>query len=285
MKIDGYWAKQIIDQQHPDGSWGYFHTLSEPKHNKYTTEQALRRLEILGFTLEDAPVKAALDYMNRCLEGAREIPDRKEKHPFWEIYVELMLATWICRFTEDSLSANRVRDTWVEIFNAAYGKGRFNEDEYVQAFIKAFGLKPTRNLVIDTSKFYYVSILANALNETAEKAYFEDLLQRETGIYYINHHQLNQVPDRFESKEANRFLSAIEELARYDRCVHCLGYVKQWLLEHRQPDGTWDMGISVKDHIHFPLSDSWRTPKLRRTDITYRIEKLIGLLPGESSEE
>jgi hypothetical protein len=46
---DGKWAKKIIELQHDDGSWGYFHTLSNPSSNQpMTTEQALRRLEILG---------------------------------------------------------------------------------------------------------------------------------------------------------------------------------------------------------------------------------------------
>jgi hypothetical protein len=29
-KRDGKWARQIAELQHEDGSWGHFHTLSQP---------------------------------------------------------------------------------------------------------------------------------------------------------------------------------------------------------------------------------------------------------------
>jgi hypothetical protein len=54
---DSKWAKNIITSEHEDGNWGYFHSLSNPTYmNKITTEQALRRLEILGFTEEDTVI-------------------------------------------------------------------------------------------------------------------------------------------------------------------------------------------------------------------------------------
>jgi len=42
-----------------------------------------------------------------------------------------------------------------------------------------------------------------------------------------------------------------------------------------EPDGLWDMGPSVKDGVHFPLSDSWRSVESRKLDCTYRIKKLL----------
>ncbi len=76
----GKWAEKIIELQHNDGSWGYFHTLSNPTPKQpITTEQALRRLEILGFSIEDKPIQKALNYLNNCLIGKSKIPDREEK--------------------------------------------------------------------------------------------------------------------------------------------------------------------------------------------------------------
>ena len=48
MYKDSKWAKEIISLQDKDGLWGYFHTLSVPKKQPITSEQALRRLQILG---------------------------------------------------------------------------------------------------------------------------------------------------------------------------------------------------------------------------------------------
>lgn len=51
MHKDGKWAKQIISLQEDDGKWGCFHSLSQVYNSPLTTEQALRRLERLGYTL------------------------------------------------------------------------------------------------------------------------------------------------------------------------------------------------------------------------------------------
>ena len=52
MHKDVKWAKQIISLQDREGKWRIFHSLSQPT-NTITTEQALRRLERLGYTIED----------------------------------------------------------------------------------------------------------------------------------------------------------------------------------------------------------------------------------------
>ena len=57
----GKWAKEILDSRNEEGMWGNFHTLAQPVRNKaITTEQAIRRLRILGFTKEDEAVQAVL---------------------------------------------------------------------------------------------------------------------------------------------------------------------------------------------------------------------------------
>jgi len=36
------------------------------KNKPITTEQALRRLAVLGFSIDDLPIKKAFHYMNNC---------------------------------------------------------------------------------------------------------------------------------------------------------------------------------------------------------------------------
>ncbi|MDO5397714.1 MAG: hypothetical protein Q4G33_07270 [bacterium] len=59
---NGKRAEKIISLQNSDGTWGnMFHSLCPPnKRYPLTTEQALRRLKILGFTIKDAPIRKAL---------------------------------------------------------------------------------------------------------------------------------------------------------------------------------------------------------------------------------
>lgn len=74
------WAKQILDSRDSEGMWGNFHTLSQPAGNKaITTEQALRRLRILGFTKDDKPIRQALDRMCLCVSGRKSIDSYYEK--------------------------------------------------------------------------------------------------------------------------------------------------------------------------------------------------------------
>ena len=64
MHKESKWAKKILAFQQDDGSWGYFHKLSNPsKEQPMTTEQAMRRLHILGFTKEDEPISCIMHYI------------------------------------------------------------------------------------------------------------------------------------------------------------------------------------------------------------------------------
>ena len=75
----GKWAEQIVALQHEDGTWGsQFHSLAVPtKRYPLTTEQALRRLMVLGFNINDVPIRKAVDFMTACLRGERKMDLRK----------------------------------------------------------------------------------------------------------------------------------------------------------------------------------------------------------------
>ena len=81
MHADTKWARKIISLQDDEGKWGYFHSLSQLSNAPMTTEQALRRLKYLGFTIEDNCIKKAVGYMNDCLTHRKEIPDRSSNSP------------------------------------------------------------------------------------------------------------------------------------------------------------------------------------------------------------
>ena len=64
-RYDNKCVRQIVELQHEDGSWGCFHTLSQPtKAQPMTTEQALRRLRILGLTKDDEPIARTIVVLN-----------------------------------------------------------------------------------------------------------------------------------------------------------------------------------------------------------------------------
>jgi hypothetical protein len=276
----GKWARKIIDLQHDDGSWGYFHTLSAPTPSQpITTEQALRRLEILGFSIDDKPIKNAVKYMNNCLHGKMKIPDREEKAHNWNIYTELMLATWIRIFTLNNDKANSIAEKWRQIVSASFADGQYNHNKYIHSYEKTLGIKlnPKASRLVDFVHFYPISLLTNSLDEKIEANYFQYIMEHNSGMFYVYDKKLSIVPETFQSKNASRYLRAIELLAKYDNpeCKKQLAFVVTWLKENMLRKNEWDMGKESKDGIYFPLSDSWRDNENRIQDCSYRIGRLM----------
>lgn len=86
---NGKWANKILSMQHPDGSWGCFHTLRSGSKTPITTEQALTRLENLGYTENDECIKKSICYMETLLEGLT-LPEGNEKSSDFDVFVQLM---------------------------------------------------------------------------------------------------------------------------------------------------------------------------------------------------
>jgi hypothetical protein len=274
---DGKWAKEILDLQQNDGSWGNFHCFALP-NKKYpiTTGQALRRLAILGFTINDLPIKKAVDYMHGCLVGKNKVPDKFDKVHDSNVFNEMMLAAWIKYFTEENKAANKAAGKWGEIINYAFYNGKYEHDNYVKKYMEIFKNKPKGPRLIDFLTFYQVVLLTNILDKNIEEKYFQYVLEHNAGIYYVYGNEIGKTPEIFKSKESNSYLGAIELLSKYDsfECKKQLKFVKHWLEKEKAVNG-WDLGKESKDGINFPLSDSWQNEETRIYDCTYRINKLL----------
>ena len=282
---NGKWAAQIIELQKDDGSWGNcFHTLSVPISKRpITTEQAIERLRRLGYTKDDTVIQKALYYMHNCLAGAG-IADKREKRMDWDIFVDLMLATCIRRFTDDDILANKVSKKWRTIVKSAFSTGKYDPDVYINSLYEI--LKPKCGTVKRTKEllridyYYPILLLAGEIDESVEKAYFDYIMNSETGYYYGFIGAITELPNEFCSREASRYLAAVELYCEYPNryCKDKLEFVVDWLNKSKNENGKWDMGAIVKDGKYFPLSDSWRKSELREKDCTYRIEKIISAL-------
>lgn len=113
-----FWAEDIASLQKPDGSWGFFHSLSSSNGQSITTEQALRRLMILGLGANDQSISKAVCYLERCLSGEITIPDRREKVQDWDVFSSLMLATWLMVFCPDHPAVQAVVRKWSAVGHA-----------------------------------------------------------------------------------------------------------------------------------------------------------------------
>ena len=278
MYKDTKWAKEIISLQDDEGKWGYFHTLFADSKSSYTTEKALKRLEMFGYTIEDTCIQKAVSYMNDCLTGVKEIPDKREKLHDWNIFTSLILATWIRRFTKNNPAANAVAEKWAKIVTIAFKDGTYNQQEYIQAYHDILGMKPKGGRLIDFVQFYGVSIINGCLDQETERKVLEYIINKPDGIYYTYEKCISTLPNVFESKTASWYLGAIELISEYETAKNQLQFVVDWIKENMNEGGRWDMGKGAKDGVYFPLSNNWRKKETREYDCTNRIMKLLDKL-------
>lgn len=256
--------------------WGNFHTLSRPAHNKaITTEQAIRRLGVLGFTKEDEAVRTVLDRMCLCVLGQEKIDSYYEKTHDWPLFEKLMLSAWIRIFDPANEIALSVARQWAFIVEKAFGSGRYDENDDREAFYLQFGRKPKSGFETGFGAFYHVALLQGVLTDETESLLLDYYLTRPEGIYYIYDKCLGTLPEVFASKKTSCYLAAMELLSGYRQAKGKLGFVAEWLTANRNEEGKWDLGTGVKDGVYFPLSDSWRKQEYRVSDCTERITRLL----------
>lgn len=258
---NGKIAEEIIALQNADGTWGNeFHSLSIPNKKKtLTTEQALRRLKLLGFNINDEPIRKAVDCMTACLNGERKIDDYREKTRDWDLFTKLMLSTWVKIFDPNSKTALECATYWVNLIEDAFANGKYETDTGEVDFVT----------------FYEMNLLQGLLKEETESRMLDYVINHEKGIYYIYGNRISELPKVFQSMETSRYLEAVDILAGYKLAKEKLGFVVAWLEENKDENGHWDLGAKVKDNLYFPLSDSWRNAESRKADCTEKINTII----------
>ena len=274
---DGKFAKNVIELQNDDGTWGnVFHSLSLPnKRYPLTTEQALRRLKVLGFTINDTPIQKAVDCMTSCLKGERKIDNYWEKTHNWELFTQLMLSTWVQIFEPDNELALKFSKRWSNIIDKAFESGTYNDDVYLDAYICEFSSKPKGARELDFSDFYHIHLLQGVLSDKTESHFLDYIIAKAEGIFYVYNKPLDKLPIVFASKETSWYLSAIEILSGYKLAKEKLGFVVEWLENNKDENSQWDLGTKANDNVYFPLSDSWKKAEGRKSDCTDRITYIL----------
>ena len=267
------WARAILSAQQEDGTWGaVFHCMAQPTAKPLTTEQALRRLHALGFTIEDEPIRRCVDTMAACLRGERKIDTYWEKGLDWAMFEPLMLAAWIRRFDRCQPDALTYARRWARVAEAAFATGTLNEAAWNTAYEAEFHRKERHPQPLGLWAFYHAMLLPGVLTSSTERAFVQHILH--TGMYYIHPAPLIIPPAELASKQASYWLAALELLAEYPCAHEALAFATAWLYLNAT-DGQWDFGPKASDKVYFPLSDSWHSAAIRRVDCTERIRSFL----------
>lgn len=271
------WAQEIVALQKDDGTWGqYFHTLSIPiKTRPLTTEQALRRLRILGFTIKDEPIRKAVEYMVSCLRGERKMDDSWEKTHNWALFTQLMLSAWVKVFEPNNELALRFAKRWEKVVERAFESGYYKQNDYENAYVNEFSSKPNGGREKDATAFYHMVLLQGVLTKETESRLLDYIIAKPDGIYYVYSKPISNPPETFTSREASWYLTALEILSNYKLAGDKLNFAVNWLNINKDVNGQWDFGAKAKDEVHFPLSDSWKNAEDRKADCTERVTTFL----------
>jgi len=268
-------VKKITDQQLEDGSWDRFHTLSSDSVPKISTENAIRRLLILGLDMHDEPIRKAYLYMERYLKREIDFRDRKEKLSDWNEITDLFAAAWMLEIDPSSEIAGRVADQWAALIVQSFSGETFDYQQYSKAFMDIFNVKAGKR-VWDIESFHIAAILKERIPLDIEEKYIRYILNNEKGLYYITgNKKLSELPETFMSRETSRFLFAHTVLSRYSSYKNICPYVEKWLQENQGEDGFWDLGSASRDNVFLPYSESWRKGLSRKVDSTLFIQKYL----------
>ena len=187
----------------------------------------------------------------------------------------LVICAWIRIFVPDDPQVLPMAQIWAEIVTASFQNGTFDETIYADEYRKHIPILHKGERLIGLAQFYMVNLLQGMLDSVTEDRFVDHIIKFDKGIYYVYSDTVADLPPIFASKRTSGWIAALELLAGYPCAKGKLCFATQWLREHRDEDGQWDMGTSVKDGMHFPLADSWRKKEDRKRDCTLRIQRLF----------
>lgn len=271
------WVNDIVKHQWDDGSWGRFHSMATSSKLKITTESALRRLLILGLDKNDKPIQKALSYMEKYLKREIDLRDYKEKKHDWDLLTRLFVATWILLIDPTNIQARRIAKKWSKVITYAFSGDTYNYKWYKDAYYDIH--RPEEGKVVwGFENYYLIAMLPGFLNQETESKFLDYIINYEKGIYYIYDEKLMNPPTTITSKQASRYIHAHELLSRFPLAKYKSEHFTKFINDNILDDGFWDMGQSVKEQTHYPISDSWRKAINRKIDCTIRIKRVLSNL-------
>lgn len=270
----------ILTEQRKNGTWGRFHSQNTKIKQKYpTTESALHRCSVIGLTNEDLPIKTAIDYMEKVLQGKFVWEDWREKSEAWDAGVAVITASTLAEWCPNHPLVLPIRILWQKIVAESFESSLYHPSLEVMAQRKYHQI---------SSDFYYIGskyavrLLSSGKNKgdpkdtpDIENDYVKWLWTRESGMGYISNNRLADLPKEVTYKAVSAKIKALELLAGFPSTPSVCQDFIMWLWKNREEDGLWNFGPKGTEKIELPLSENTRNKINRKIDYTVRILSIL----------
>lgn len=271
------WVKQLVREQHPDGSWGRFHSRdSQSKQKTITTEFGVERGLALGLDTSHLVFCRTIDYLTQLLSGQIDFPDPAEQNDRWPAGTALFSAATLALLKPNHPFVDLTWALWANIATQIFKRGEYDPEAEIQAHRVLTGATVKDSYLVLNNK-YTLTLLSTRIQE------LPDALSSQVLSWVWNHPQgvkylgvpPAKLPVALKPGLLDRWFSTHELLSRFQGWRDQAGRLVDWLMSKQGEDGLWDFGMrSVSSH-YFPLSPDWRKPINRKSDWSTRTLVLL----------
>ena len=266
------WVEELAHGQHPDGTWGRFHSMDSSIKSRFpTSEAAIHRALALGLDKDSHILARVVEFMQKVLEGKATWSDRMEKSEGWAIAVETITAAILAEVDPSDPAIDPTWEYWSRIAARSFPRGEYDPSAEWKAH------KELRGIGINYLHSRYVLSLLGSqthpLPTSLDYQVVDWIWNNPVGIGYLGVDL--QHPHIFH---IFHWLESLEILSRFQSTCQVIAPALAWLWDQRNPDGLWDFGTRVSKSIYFPLSDGWRKRGNRALDHSTRVLALLRTL-------
>jgi len=271
------WVQQLIQEQHPNGSWGRFHSRdSQFKQKIITTEVGVDRGLALGLDASHPVFCRTVDYLTQLLGSQISFPDPAESNDRWPVGVQLFTAATLSKLKPNHPSLNDVWDLWHQIASQTFAAGKYDPDAEIQVHKALTGATIKDSYLVIRNK--YALTLLSAHTENLSDKLQTDILawiwDHPEGVNYLGV-QPSIIPTGVNPGYVDRWFSTHELLSCFPAWKAKAAATLEWLWSQRGDDGIWDFGLRSTSSHYLPLSPSWRNPIYRKIDWSVRVLMLL----------
>ncbi len=271
------WYDELSRSQHPDGSWGRFHSRNSTLNVRFpTTELALYRARAIGLNKEDELIGRSLKLMENILNGKTDWQDPAEKHEGWPINTRFITAATLALFDPTNSLLSELADRWVQVVNATFISGTYDAGAEQKAHSAINGIH-TKGKYLKLAGLYPLILLtlpSVKLNPEIESALMHWVCNKFAGIYYVFGAKM-LTPPALTNPHFISWLNGIELVCRFPTGRDLCAPLLNWLWQERSEEDFWDFGAVARRDLAFPLSENWKNALDRKTDCSIAVLSLM----------